>query len=77
MTSSSPPRISFWERSCSTLPDQAFASGLAFILAVAAEFGRAAAAAHRYERLRRRAGACDHPDASPARRIYTQFYSDG
>jgi hypothetical protein len=55
----------------------AFAPGLAFVLAIATEFRRAAAATHRYERLKRMARAADDPAASPARRIYIEFYSDG
>ena len=50
--------------------------GLAFVLAIATEFGRAAAAAHRYERLQRMARAPDDPAVSTARRIYVEFYAD-
>jgi hypothetical protein len=45
---------------------------LAFVLAVAAEFGRAVAATHRYEQLRR---TCGDPERA-ARRIYIEFFSD-
>jgi hypothetical protein len=76
MTGSSPPRTSVWERSRSTVPGQAFAPGLAFVLAAVAEFRRANAAAERYEQLRRTARACDVPEASPTRRVYVEFYSD-
>ena len=55
----------------------AFAPGLAFVLAIATEFRRAAAATHRYERLKRIATARDDPAVSTARRIYMEFYSDG
>jgi hypothetical protein len=75
MTSSSPPHSSVWERSRPTVPGQIFAPVLAFVLAVAAEFRRATAAAERYEQLRRTARACDDPEASPARRVYVEFYS--
>ena len=54
----------------------AFAPGLAFVLAIATEFGRAVAAAHRYERLQRMARAPDDPAVSTARRIYMEFYAD-
>jgi hypothetical protein len=54
----------------------AFAPGLAFVLAIATEFRRAAAATHRYERLQRMARAGDDPAVSTARRIYIEFYSD-
>jgi hypothetical protein len=47
----------------------------AFVLAVVAEFRRAAAAAERYEELRYAARACNDPDASPARRVYREFYA--
>ena len=72
MTSSSPPFISIWKRSRSAALGQALASGLAFVLAVAAEFGRAVAATHRYEQLRR---TCGDPELA-ARRIYIEFFSD-
>jgi hypothetical protein len=55
----------------------AFAPALAFVLAIATEFRRAAAATHRYERLQRMARASDDPAGSTARRIYMEFYSDG
>jgi hypothetical protein len=55
---------------------QAFAPGLAFVLAIATEFRRAAAATHRYERLQCMARARDDPAVSTARRIYMEFYSD-
>jgi hypothetical protein len=58
------------------MPGQAFAPGLAFVLAVAAEFRRATAATERYEQLRRTVRACDDPAANPARRVYVEFYSD-
>jgi hypothetical protein len=54
----------------------ALARGLAFVLAIATEFRRAAAATHRYERLQRMAHAGDDPAVSTARRIYIEFYSD-
>ena len=54
----------------------AFAPGLAFVLAIATEFRRAVAAAHRYERLQRTAIAGDDPAVSTARRIYMEFYAD-
>ena len=72
MTDPSPP-ISVWERSGSTLLGQAIAPGLAFVLTVAAEFRRATAATARYKQLRRT--AADPPGASPARRVYMEFYS--
>jgi hypothetical protein len=48
----------------------------AYVLAVVAEFRRAVAATERYERLRLTARACDDADASPARRVYVEFYAD-
>jgi hypothetical protein len=48
----------------------------AFVLAVVAEFRRAVAAMERYEQLRYTARACDDPDASPARRVYVEFYAE-
>jgi hypothetical protein len=50
---------------------------LAFLLAVAAEFRRAIAATHRYDRLRVAAHAPDEAAVSPARRTYLEFYHDG
>jgi hypothetical protein len=58
------------------MPSQAFAPGLAFVLALASEFRRATAAAERYEQLKCTARASDDPETSPARRIYVEFYSD-
>ena len=69
------PRISVWDRSRSAVPAQAFAAGLALVLAIATEYRRAVAAAHHYERLKRAARAPDDPAASPARRVYVEFYS--
>lgn len=57
------------------MPSQAIAAGWAFVLAVAEEFRRATAAAHRYEQLKRMARAGDEPELNAARRIYTEFYS--
>jgi hypothetical protein len=54
-----------------------FRSGMAFVLAVAAEYRRATAAARRYEELKRMARAPDDPAANAARRIYMEFYFDG
>ena len=48
----------------------------AYVLAIVAEFRRAVAATERYEQLRYTARACDHPDASLARRVYVEFYAD-
>jgi hypothetical protein len=48
---------------------------IAVVLAVVAEFRRAAAATERYEQLRHTAHACNGPDASPARRVYLEFYT--
>jgi hypothetical protein len=58
------------------LRGQAFARGSAFVIAVAAEFRRAMAAAHRYEQLKRMARARDKPATDAARRIFLEFYSD-
>ena len=77
MTSSSPPLASVWKLSRSTLPGQAFAPLLPFVLAIAEEFSRATAAAHRYEQLKRMARAYDDRAADVARRIFMEFYSDG
>ena len=76
MTSSSPPLASVWKLSRSTLSGQAFAPLLPFVLAVAEEFSRATAAAHRYEQLKRTAWAYDDRAADVARRIFMEFYSD-
>ena len=75
MTSSSPPLASVWKLSRSTLSGQAFAPLLPFVLAIAEEFSRATAAAHRYEQLKRMARAYDDREADVARRIFTEFYS--
>jgi hypothetical protein len=72
MKSTAPLRTSVWSRQHTTVADQL----LAFTLAVAFEFGRAIAAASRYEQLRLRRRACDAPEADPARRVYLEFYSD-
>jgi hypothetical protein len=71
MKSNAPLRTLPWARQHATVPDRAFAS----ILAVAFEFGRAIAAASRYEQLRLKPRAFNDPDAHPARRIYREFYS--
>jgi hypothetical protein len=81
MTSSSPPHISIWEGrrhaiSAQARSSQAFPPGLAFLRAIVAEFRRAAAAADRYEQLKRVSRAGDDP-AGIARRIYMEFYFDG
>ena len=76
MTSSS-PLASVWKLSRSTLSGQAFAPLLPFVLAIAEEFSRATEAAHRYEQLKRMAGAYDDRAAGVARRIFMEFYSDG
>jgi hypothetical protein len=67
--------ISVWDRRRTAAPRRAVAPGWAFVLALAAEFRRATAAAGRYERLRCTAQAAGHPEASPARRVYAEFYS--
>jgi hypothetical protein len=77
MTSSSPRLASVWQLRRSTLSGQAFAPLLPFVLAVADEFSRATAAAHRYEQLKRTAWAYDDRAADVARRIFMEFYSDG
>ena len=74
MTSSSPASV--WKKSRSTLSGQAFAPLLPFVLAVAGEFSRATAAAHRYDQLKRTAWAYDDRAADVARRIFMEFYSD-
>jgi hypothetical protein len=50
---------------------------LAIALAMMAELRRAAAAAHRYEQLKRMARERSHAAAGAARQIYVEFYSDG
>jgi hypothetical protein len=54
-------------------------SGIGFLRAVGAEFQRAAAAAHRYERLKRAgAGALARAGILPAdipRRVFEEFYA--
>jgi hypothetical protein len=76
-TTSSPPRASVWERSRSAVPAELLASGLAFVLVVAAEFSRAIAAARRYDQLKKRSAPTQRTAANIARRIYMEFYSDG
>ena len=60
-----------------SLHTAAFVPGWGLVVVVAEEFGRAIAAAHRYEELKRMARPCDGPEVDVARRIYTEFYSDG
>ena len=71
MKSDAPIRTSPWARQHSTVPDQLFG----FVRAVAVEYARAAAAASRYEQLRRTPRDSDDPDAHPARRTYREFYA--
>jgi hypothetical protein len=59
------------------VPGQAFAAVWAFVLALAEEYRRATAAAHRYEQLRRMARTRDDPETNAARRIYLEFYAHG
>jgi len=59
------------------MPRNALAPGLAFVLAIAAEYGRATTAAHRYEQLRRMASVQGNTAANAARRVYMEFYSEG
>jgi hypothetical protein len=61
-----------WRRRCSTVAHQM----LVVIFAVAAEFERANAAMERYEQLRVAMRARCDPNASPARRVYVEFYAD-
>jgi len=77
MTRSSPLRSPVWERRRSAVPGAAFAPGFGFVLILAAEFKRAAAAKHRYEQLKRMARGRDKPATDIARRIYLEFYADG
>jgi len=82
MARSSPLRRPAWGRRRSAvpgpvLPSPAFAPGFGFVLILAAEFRRAAAATHRYEQLKRMARARDEPAPDIARRIYLEFYADG
>ena len=49
---------------------------LALGLAIVAEFRRAAAATHRYERLKYSARTSDDPAVDAARQIFVEFYSD-
>jgi hypothetical protein len=58
------------------LSGQVFAPLLPLVLAVAEEFSRATAAAHRHEQLKRMARAYDDREADVARRILMEFYSD-
>jgi hypothetical protein len=79
MTSSSPPRTPVWGRRRSAVPAHAFAQGLAFVLAVAAEFRRAAAAEQRYEDLKHNGAAAFAREgivrADVPRRVFEEFYS--
>jgi hypothetical protein len=58
------------------VPAGPLASGLAFVLVVAAEFSRGLAATHRYEQLKKGSTPNRGPAADIARRIYMEFYSD-
>jgi hypothetical protein len=60
----------------SSLRTLAPAPGWAHVVALAEEFRRAIAAAHRYGELKRMARAGDGPEVDVARRIFTEFYSD-
>lgn len=53
-------------------PDHAFA----YFHVLAFEFGRAMAAASRYEQLRLETRPGEPPHAHPARRLYLEFYAD-
>jgi hypothetical protein len=64
------------KRRSAAKPSSGFAPGLAFVLAIAEEFSRAAAATHRYDQLKHAARAHGEPAADIARRIYTEFYAD-
>jgi hypothetical protein len=72
MKNSSPSRALVWAHSRSAAP----ASPWPLVLVVVAEFTKAVAAAHRYERLKHLALESDHHTASNARRIYLEFYAD-
>jgi hypothetical protein len=76
MTRSSSPHIAVWKRRRCPAPAQAFTPGLVFVLAVVTEFRRAAAATHRYERLKYRARTPGEPAVDAARQIFVEFYSD-
>lgn len=56
-----PPPRGAVARSRAALPGQAFVPGWAFVLAVAAEWRRATAAAHRYEQLKREGARTRRP----------------
>lgn len=60
-----------WTRCCSMAQHQV----LMFVLAVTAEFVRANAATERYEQLRLAICTRDDPNASPARRVFVEFYA--
>jgi hypothetical protein len=64
------------ERRRAAEPGAGFARGLMFVLAIAEEFRRAAAATHRYDQLKHAARARGEPAADIARRIYVEFYAD-
>jgi hypothetical protein len=53
-----------------------FAPGLTFVLAIAEEFSRAAAATHRYDQLKHAARPRGESADDIARRIYAEFYAD-
>lgn len=72
MKTSPSSRAVVWAHSRSAVP----ASPGSLVLAVVAEFTKAVAAAHRYERLKHLALEGDDPAATSARRIYMEFYSD-
>jgi hypothetical protein len=77
MTGASSSHASVRERSGLTGPGPFLARRFQFALAVVAETRRAAAAARRFDELRRIPRTIGDPAASPARRIFVEFYSDG
>jgi len=75
MKSSSLSRALGWARSRPAV--SAPAAPWPLVLVVLAEFTKAVAAAHRYERLKYLTLESDDRAAGNARQIYTEFYADG
>jgi hypothetical protein len=74
MKSSSLSRALGWARSRPAV--SAPAAPWPLVLVILAEFTKAVAAAHRYERLKYLALEGDDPAATNARRVYMEFYAD-
>lgn len=73
---SSPARPSIWSGNNRSVPArQPLSSAFEFVHAMAMEYGRAMAAARRYEQLKYRPKACGKRTSEPARQVFLEFYS--